>query len=68
MVISLIVFPVMFMQEIDDRGKPEWYFGWAYGIAWGAAIFLVGAAVLLLIDKETDEIYYREKTYQYDTQ
>ena len=58
----------MFMQEIDDRGKPEWYFGWAYGIAWGAAIFLVGAAVLLLIDKETDEIYYREKTYQYDTQ
>ena len=60
----------MFMQEINDRAqdreKEQWYFGWAYGVVWGAAIFLVGAGVLLLIDKETDEIYFREKTYYSD--
>jgi len=65
-VISVIVFPIMFMQEIEERGKTQWYFGWAYGVAWGAAIFLTGAAVLLLIDRETDEIYFREKTYYSD--
>lgn len=63
-VIALIVFPAMFMQEIEDRGKPEWYFEWAYGVAWGAAIFIFGGAILLLIDKETDEVYYKEKYYE----
>lgn len=63
MIISLIVFPVMFMQEIKQREKPEWFFGWAYGLAWGATIFLFGAAILLLVDKESEEVFYREKTY-----
>lgn len=68
-VIALIVFPAMFMQEIDDRGPEytEWYFAWAYGVAWGAAIFIFGAAVLLLIDKDTEEVAYKEKTYYHDT-
>ncbi|KAI0242669.1 hypothetical protein LSAT2_012086 [Lamellibrachia satsuma] len=61
-VIAVIVFPAMFMQEINQRGKPAWYFGWAYGVAWGAAIFILGAAVLLLLDRESEEIYYKEKT------
>ena len=60
--ICVIVFPAKFMQEKDDRGKPEWFFGWAYGIAWGASIFLLGAAILLLLDRESEEIYYKEKT------
>lgn len=29
--------------------------------AWGAAIFLFGAVVLLLCDKESEEIYYKER-------
>ena len=28
MVNSLILFPTMFMQEIKERGKEEWRFGW----------------------------------------
>ena len=52
----------MFMQEIESRGKKWWLFGWAYGIAWGAAIFILGAAILLLLDRESEEIYYKEKT------
>lgn len=38
-----------------------WEFGWAYGVGWGAAIFLFGAVVLLLCDKETEELYYKER-------
>lgn len=67
MVIGLIVFPAKFMTEINERGKTEWFFAWAYGVAWGGAIFIFGAAILLLLDKESEEIYYREKTY-YDNE
>ena len=41
-VIGLVVFPIMFLQEIDLRGKEKWFFGWSYGVAWGSAIFLLG--------------------------
>ena len=41
----------------------KWYFSWAYGLAWGGCIFLIGAAILLLVDKESEEIFYREKTF-----
>lgn len=67
MVIALIVFPAMFMKEIQKRDQNEWYFAWSYGVAWGAAIFLFGAAILLLIDKESEEVYYSEKTYYHET-
>ena len=49
-VIALFIFPAAFMSEIDERGKSEWYFDWAYGVAWGAAIFIFGAAMLLWIE------------------
>jgi len=39
-----------------------WEFGWAYGVGWGASIFLFGGVILLLCDKETEEIYYKERT------
>lgn len=41
--------------------RPLWEFGWAYGVGWGAAIFLFGGAILLMCDKESDEIYYKER-------
>lgn len=41
--------------------RTVWEFGWAYGVGWGAAIFLFGAVVLLLCDKESEEIYYKER-------
>lgn len=63
MVNSLILFPTMFMQEIKERGKEEWRFGWAYGCAWGSTIFLFGASMLLIFDRNKEEIYYREKVY-----
>ena len=59
----------MFIVEIDtyrvEFNITKWYFSWSYGIAWGAAIFLFGSAILLAIGKETASIEYREKPKQY---
>lgn len=41
--------------------RTVWEFGWAYGVGWGAAIFLFGAVILLSCDKESEEIYYKER-------
>lgn len=48
--------------------RPIWEFGWAYGVGWGAAIFLFGAVVLLLCDKESEEIYYKERKIVHESQ
>jgi len=62
---AVIVYPIMFIAEIDSYrvqfNITQWYFSWSYGVACGAAIFLFGSAVLLAIGKETTTIEYREK-------
>jgi hypothetical protein len=47
--------------------RTVWEFGWAYGVGWGAAIFLFGGVVLLLCDKESEEIYYKERKIVHDS-
>lgn len=66
LLIALIVYPSCFAQEIASGNRKVWEFGWAYGVGWGAAIFLFGAVVLLLCDKESEEIYYKERTIVHD--
>jgi len=36
-------------------------------LGWGSAIFLFGAVVLLLCDKESEEIYYKERKIVHET-
>jgi len=67
LVTGLIVLPVMFSKRINIE-ESEWYFAWAYGVAWGGTIFAIGSAVLLYIDKETEEIFFEEKTYYHDNE
>ncbi|XP_046678909.1 transmembrane protein 47 isoform X2 [Homalodisca vitripennis] len=59
--LALVVYPVCFAAELTEGNRQVWEFGWAYGVGWGAAIFLFGAVVLLLCDKESEEIYYKER-------
>ncbi|XP_075237543.1 transmembrane protein 47 isoform X2 [Lycorma delicatula] len=59
--LALVVYPVCFANELNEGNRTVWEFGWAYGVGWGAAIFLFGAVVLLLCDKESEEIYYKER-------
>jgi len=60
--VALILYPVFFVQELELGNRTLWEFGWAYGVGWGAAIFLFGAVVLLLCDQEEEELYYKERT------
>ncbi|XP_043501388.1 transmembrane protein 47 isoform X1 [Polistes fuscatus] len=61
LLIALVIYPVCFATELNLGNRTMWEFGWAYGVGWGAAIFLFGGAVLLLCDKESEEIYYKER-------
>ncbi|XP_043472160.1 transmembrane protein 47 isoform X1 [Leptopilina heterotoma] len=61
LLIALVIYPVCFAAELNYGNRPIWEFGWAYGVGWGAAIFLFGGALLLLCDKESEEIYYKER-------
>jgi len=60
--ITLVIYPAQFAAEFDASNRQIWELGWAYGVGWGAAIFLFGAILLLLCDKETEEIYFKERT------
>lgn len=66
---AVIVYPVMFVTELDAYRASfditQWYFSWSYGVACGAVIFMLGSAVLLAIGKETTSIEYREKPRPY---
>nr|CAG4642167.1 EOG090X0HIV [Eurycercus lamellatus] len=59
--VALVLYPVCFARELPQSNRNVWEFGWAYGVAWGAAIFLFGASVLLMCDKEAEEVYYKER-------
>ena len=66
-IVALTLYPAFFYNELHHSdlvpaNRPLWYFGWAYGVGWGSAIFLIGAILLLVCDKETEEIYYKERT------
>jgi len=58
---KLLVSSVFTCILIFSGNRTVWEFGWAYGVGWGAGIFLFGAVVLLLCNKESEEIYYKER-------
>ena len=60
-VITVVTLVVRF-----SGNRTVWEFGWAYGVGWGAAIFLFGGVILLLCDKESEEIYYKERKIVHD--
>nr|XP_018904237.1 PREDICTED: transmembrane protein 47 isoform X1 [Bemisia tabaci] len=61
LLVALVIYPVYFASEQTAGNRTVWEFGWAYGVGWGAGIFLFGGIVLLLCDKESEEIYYKER-------
>ncbi|KJH41860.1 hypothetical protein DICVIV_12154 [Dictyocaulus viviparus] len=60
---ALIVFPACFYVKMTQYGsRRDWEVDWSYGLAWGATLFTFGASLLLICDKEHEEVYYKEKT------
>lgn len=53
----------MFTRELEGSGRDVWYFGWSYGVAWSATLFLFAGSIILIYDRNKEEIYYREKIY-----
>ena len=65
-IIALIIYPLCFAGELQYGNRNLWEFGYAYGVAWGAVIFLFGGIVLLLVDKEPDEMCRKDSAIGYD--
>ncbi|CAJ0586996.1 unnamed protein product, partial [Mesorhabditis spiculigera] len=60
---ALIVFPACFYVKMKEYGsRRDWEVDWSYGLAWGATLFTFGASLMLICDKEHEEVYYKEKT------
>lgn len=58
----MIIFPVCFYLRMNRYGVRNWEFDWSYGIAWSAMLSTFAATLLLICDKEHEEVYYKEKT------
>ena len=41
----------------------NWWYGWAFGVAWGSIILMLGSAILLLMKQESQEISHEKKVY-----
>lgn len=71
LLVTLIVFPVIFInverqKYTKNYGDNGWHLSWSYGGCWGAWLFLLGAAVLLLIDRNRNVSVWNCSTV-YDT-
>lgn len=63
LVLACTIYPLHFISELGYGNEATWYFGWSYGAAWSAAIFLLLAAVLLICDRNREEVFYKETLY-----
>ena len=43
-------------------GRPrQWSFGFGYGVSWCSFILIFMSVVLLICDRESEEIFYKER-------
>jgi len=53
---------VCFYVELKELNRPDWDFDWAYVTCWISTLFTFGSALLLMLDQERDEVYFKEKS------
>ncbi|KAH9496531.1 hypothetical protein Btru_043286 [Bulinus truncatus] len=59
--ISLVIFPIKFLNEMSSSIEGHWSFGWAYIVGWAGAVSEFAAGLFLLLDKGADELILRQK-------
>jgi len=59
--LAIIIYPTSMAKEMGDGKEREWGFGFGYGAAVFSLIFLVLSLVLLICDRESEEIFYKER-------
>jgi hypothetical protein len=47
-------------------GARVYSFGFGYGATWGSIVLIFASVVLLICDRESEEIYYKEKQVEED--
>ena len=58
--LGLLLYPAMMIQELNKSNR-DWYLGWSYGVGCAAAFFIDGANILILCDRNREEILYTER-------
>ena len=49
-------------KQLLQPGGPRTYsFGFGYGCTWGSIILIFASVVLLICDRESEEIFYKER-------
>ncbi|TRY79648.1 hypothetical protein TCAL_06589 [Tigriopus californicus] len=61
LLVALIYYPVSFSKELKGGKRRVWTFGFGYGASWAAFILMFMSLVLLICDRESEEIFYKEK-------
>lgn len=54
LLIALLLFPVKFWMELALWKRNNWRFGWAFGVAWGAVLFLTAAILFTLCERRSE--------------
>jgi len=58
---ALVIYPVKYSEWRGQRAGHEWTVGWTYWVGWFVAALYLTCAMLMCLDKDTDEVTYREK-------
>ncbi len=48
-------------KKICSGAERVWGYGFGYGVSWLSFILILGSLVLLICDRESEEIFYKEK-------
>jgi len=64
--LALIIYPVSFSKEIDGGDPRVWQFGFGYGTGWFSVILMFASLTLLICDRESEEIFYKERPVEED--
>merc|ERR1712002_579389 len=59
--LAIIIYPTSMVKEMGEGKERVWGFGFGYGSAVFSLIFLVLSLVLLICDRGSEEIFYKER-------
>lgn len=61
LLLAAIIYPVQFSKDLSNADARTFTFGFGYGATWGCIILIFASVVLLICDRESEEIFYKER-------
>jgi len=59
--LAAIIYPVQFSKDLANGGERTYELGFGYGATWGSIVLIFASVVLLICDRESEEIFYKER-------